>query len=134
VPRAGSSAPAGGPGWLTTLGMIVLYLAFINRPLINLAYSAYLGLLTSTLSTTTRRAASLAMVVQVFVIILAAALVAWPGWREHLSLLLGPGAFGERLTDVYVSLLPLGLITLARLLLAPALFALAVLRVEHWPD
>ena len=127
---------AGGRGLsVIALGLVLAYLAFIYRPLLNLLHGACLGLLASTLAGSTRRAVALAVGGQMlWAAVSVALLVVFARSPDLLGAWFGDSVLAAHLRQIYVWVLPLGLVTALRLLATPAWFALAVYRVNRRLD
>jgi hypothetical protein len=131
--------PAGAPlmpGWpavFTGVVLVLLYLAHVNRLMINLLFGGCLGLLASTLAASAQRAVAAALTWQLLLLLPAAGLVVWSTRELDLTRLFAASVLGEQLRLIFNWLIPLGVVALGRLLLAPVLFGLAVFRVERSP-
>jgi hypothetical protein len=122
---------AGRQAVAMSLGLVLLYLAFIYRPLLNLAFGSCLGLLASSLAESRSWAVGLAIGLHGLATLAGAGLVVWFAQTIELSAWFSPAALGLRLGQVYLWLVPLGSVVLARLLLTPVLFGLALYRVNR---
>jgi hypothetical protein len=121
----GTPALAVGPG------LALLYVLFVYRPLLNLAFGGCLGLLASTLAGSRAKAVALAASAHGVVTLASAGLAAWIAAAGPLGAAFSAAALGLRLEAAFVWLAPLGAVVLARLLLTPALFRLALYRVNR---
>lgn len=120
---------------LFSLGLVLAYLTFVYRPLLNLVHGGCLGLLASTLAGTTRRAVALAVAGHLLLSGLSVALlVVFARSPDLLGAWFSDSVLAGHLRQIFVWVLPLGLVACFRLLATPAWFALAVYRVNRWLD
>ena len=121
-------------GWqagVTTVGLAIAYLLFVLRPLANLISGGTLGLALSTVSRSTSGALVLAMLVGGSLTLCLAGLFWWSPWGLRYGDLFSESVLAGRLQLIFYWLLPLGAVTLARLLAAPLLFGLAAWKMER---
>jgi hypothetical protein len=121
----------GQPALVLGLGLALLYALFVYRPLLNLAFGGCLGLLASALAGSRAKASALAAGAHAVATLAGAGLAGWIASTGLLEGIFSGSGLGLRLEAAFAWLAPLGVMVLARLLVTPALFGLALYRVNR---
>lgn len=122
-------AGAHAPPLAAAAVLAAAYLLFVYRPFINLLFGGAFGLAASTLSKTRAGAVTLSVLVAIGGALAHTGFMFWYGSAANAGDWLGEGVLAGVLEQAFARLLPTGMVALARLLLAPALFWAAVHRV-----
>jgi hypothetical protein len=126
-----SPLAAGRPaGWVVG-GLLLVYVLFIYRPLLNLLSGGALGLAASTLASSTSRAVALAMIAAGLLSLGSGGLLFGYARLSDLGGLFSDSVLGGALAEIFIWLIPLGAVTLGRGLLVPVFLGLAVHRLER---
>ena len=133
LPRPYPFAP-GPVAALTFVSLATAYLLFVYRSMLNLLFGGALGLAVSTLARTSASALVLASVVSGAVTLASGALVWFYVTDYGVAGLFSESVLAGRLEGVFMWLLPVGAITLARLGLTGLLLALAGRRITGLAD
>ncbi len=124
----------GWPGGATALGLSGAYLLFVFRPSVNVTSGGALGLALSTLTSSTGGALIMATLIGGGLSLSFGGMVWWSLRAFDAGRLFSESILAGRLQAIFYWLLPLGAVTLARLLATPLLLGLATWRVSRLPE
>jgi hypothetical protein len=133
LPRAFPLASGPGAG-LAAAGLLAAYLCFVHRPLFNLVLGGAIGLAASTLARSSGGAVLLAVLIGGAMTITSGAAIWSFAASFEPAALFSESVLAGRLAQVFVWLIPMAGVTLARLVLTGVLLAVAGRRIADMPE
>ena len=121
----------GQPAGMVIGGLAAAYLAFIYQPQLTMLYNGALGLAVSTLARSTVEAVMLMLAPTTLLLLGLAALVGWYHYAHGLSGLFSESVLATQLEHIFIWLIPVGWMTLGRLLIAGVCLGLAAHRIDR---